>query len=143
MAIHTFNCDPKAAIETAYPKVISAVNQSAGTLIVDQPEDDLDNRIIMDIVKLIRSSKSRRQLVFSTHNPNVVVNGDADKIIALRSSTPGEANTAISQIEIDVDGSIETPEVRRAITHVMEGGRAAFDLRGRKYNFDGLITEIA
>lgn len=119
------------------------LNQSAGTLIVDQPEDDLDNRIIMDIVKLIRSSKSRRQLVFSTHNPNVVVNGDADKIIALRSSTPGEANTAISQIEIDVDGSIETPEVRRAITHVMEGGRAAFDLRGRKYNFDGLITEMA
>jgi hypothetical protein len=115
------------------------LNQSAGTLIVDQPEDDLDNRIIMDIVKLIRSSKSLRQLVFSTHNPNVVVNGDADKIIALRSTTPTDAEDVGSQIEIDVDGSIETPEVRRVITHIMEGGQDAFDLRSRKYNFDALV----
>ena len=64
------------------------LNQSAGTLIIDQPEDDLDNRIIMHIVALIRRSKDRRQLLFTTHNPNIVVNGDADKIIALKS---GEA----------------------------------------------------
>ena len=60
------------------------LKQSAGTLIIDQPEDDLDNRVIMRIVELIRTSKSHRQLIFTTHNPNMVVNGDADKIIALK-----------------------------------------------------------
>ena len=53
------------------------LNQEAGTLIVDQPEDDLDNRIIMDIVAQMRHAKTKRQLIFSTHNANVVVNGDA------------------------------------------------------------------
>ncbi|MCK1632650.1 AAA family ATPase [Bradyrhizobium sp. 162] len=118
------------------------LNQSAGTLIVDQPEDDLDNRVIMDIVKLIRSSKSQRQLVFSTHNPNVVVNGDADKVIALRSTTPIGSDDASTQIDIEVDGAIETPEVRRVITHIMEGGKDAFDLRGRKYNFEALEAQL-
>ena len=64
------------------------LNQHAGTLIIDQPEDDLDNRIIMNIVDLIRSSKSWRQLIFATHNSNIVVNGDADKIVVLKSGEP-------------------------------------------------------
>lgn len=59
------------------------LSQEAGTLIIDQPEDDLDNRVIMDICKLLQKTKRRRQLVFATHNPNFVVNGDADKIIAM------------------------------------------------------------
>ena len=61
------------------------LRQQAGTLIIDQPEDDLDNRIIMNIVDLVRMSKSARQLIFATHNPNIVVNGDADKIVVLKS----------------------------------------------------------
>jgi chromosome segregation protein len=61
------------------------LKQSAGTLIIDQPEDDLDNRVIMRIAELLRTSKSNRQLIFSTHNSNIVVNGDADKVIALKS----------------------------------------------------------
>jgi hypothetical protein len=40
------------------------------------------------------------------------------------------------RIQIDVDGAIETPEIRKVITHIMEGGKAAFDLRNRKYNFE-------
>ena len=63
------------------------LSQSAGTLIIDQPEDDIDNRIIMKVVRLIRSSKHRRQLVFATHNPNIVVNGDADKVVACARGT--------------------------------------------------------
>jgi hypothetical protein len=51
------------------------LKQSAGTLIIDQPEDDLDNRVIMRIVELLRTSKSTRQLIFTTHNANIVVNG--------------------------------------------------------------------
>ncbi len=48
------------------------LRQEAGTLIVDQPEDDLDNRVMMEIVELIRTSKSNRQLIFATHNPNLL-----------------------------------------------------------------------
>jgi chromosome segregation protein len=80
------------------------LHQSAGTLIIDQPEDDLDNRIIMRIVALIRTSKNHRQLIFATHNPNIVVNGDADKVIALRSGDPA--------IQLFTDGAIETADVR-------------------------------
>jgi chromosome segregation protein len=109
------------------------LSQSAGTLIIDQPEDDLDNRVIMQIVNLIRKSKDRRQLLFTTHNPNIVVNGDADKVVALKS---GDTAQTDGRIQIDVDGAIETPEIRKIITHIMEGGKAAFDLRNRKYNFE-------
>jgi chromosome segregation protein len=112
------------------------LSQSAGTLIIDQPEDDLDNRIIMQIVSLIRKSKDRRQLLFTTHNPNIVVNGDADKIIALTSSDSFGRNANSGRVQIDVDGAIETPEIRKAITQIMEGGKEAFDLRNRKYRFD-------
>ena len=113
------------------------LRQSAGTLIIDQPEDDLDNRVIMRIVDLIKRSKCGRQLILSTHNPNIVVNGDADKIIALRSAEPTQRPSDVTpRINIDVDGAIETPEVRSAITSIMEGGRAAFDLRGRKYGYE-------
>jgi ABC-type multidrug transport system ATPase subunit len=110
------------------------LRQSAGTLVIDQPEDDLDNRVIMQIVSLIRRSKDRRQLLFTTHNPNIVVNGDADKLIALKSGDAPQGTD--SRIQIDVDGAIETPEIRKVITHIMEGGKAAFDLRNRKYNFE-------
>jgi AAA domain, putative AbiEii toxin, Type IV TA system len=64
------------------------LKQSAGTRIIDQPEDDLDNRAIMRIVKLLRKSKTTRQLIFSTHNSNIVLNGDADKVVALKSAEP-------------------------------------------------------
>jgi ABC-type enterochelin transport system ATPase subunit len=111
------------------------LNQEAGTLIIDQPEDDLDNRVIMDIVKLVQKAKRRRQVVFATHNANFVVNGDADKVIAL---TPGQAITGATtaRIYVDVDGAIETPEVRNSITDTIEGGKAAFELRSRKYLFN-------
>lgn len=113
------------------------LSQEAGTLIVDQPEDDLDNRVIMDIAKLLQKTKRRRQLVFATHNPNFVVNGDADKIVAM---LPGghEAARGAPQpprISISVDGAIETRAVRAAVTETMEGGEAAFALRSRKYSF--------
>lgn len=110
------------------------LRQSAGTLIIDQPEDDLDNRVMMDIVRLIRTSKSHRQLIFATHNPNLVVNGDADKVTTMIARVPEDrGQEEDARIRILCDGSIETPEVHDAITHIMEGGLEAFDLRARKY----------
>jgi division protein CdvB (Snf7/Vps24/ESCRT-III family) len=113
------------------------LKQSAGTLIIDQPEDDLDNRVIMRIVELLRKSKSNRQLIFSTHNSNIVVNGDADKVIALKSSEPSSnPNVNSPRVQLDCDGTIETAAIGPAITSIMEGGREAFDLRSRKYRFE-------
>jgi ABC-type multidrug transport system ATPase subunit len=113
------------------------LKQSAGTLIIDQPEDDLDNRVIMRIVELIRKSKGHRQLIFATHNPNIVVNGDADKIVALKAGDPVVGNQPENpRVEISEDGAIETPAMRDVITQIMEGGQEAFDLRSRKYRFE-------
>ena len=114
------------------------LNQEAGTLIVDQPEDDLDNRIIMDVVRLLQRTKRKRQLIFATHNPNFVVNGDADKVVALAPNVEPNAVDAdeAARIEIETDGAIETVTVRQAITETMEGGQHAFELRSRKYAFE-------
>lgn len=110
------------------------LGQSAGTLIVDQPEDDLDNRVMMEIVKLIRSSKGHRQILFATHNPNLVVNGDADKVVVMRATVAEDRPDADdARINVETDGAIETPAIREAITTIMEGGLDAFDLRARKY----------
>ena len=113
------------------------LKQKAGTLLIDQPEDDLDNRVIMQIAKLLRTTKINRQLIFATHNPNFVVNGDADKVIVMNSgsnsiTTGGSADPRMSML---ADGAIETPSVRDAITEIMEGGKEAFELRSRKYDF--------
>jgi DNA repair exonuclease SbcCD ATPase subunit len=112
------------------------LRQEAGTLIIDQPEDDLDNKIIMYVVNLLHGSKLGRQLIFATHNANFVVNGDADKVVALiPGSSSASANGKSARIEIEADGAIETPTVRNVITDTVEGGKEAFDLRGRKYQF--------
>ncbi|WP_417460658.1 TrlF family AAA-like ATPase [Kordiimonas sp.] len=107
------------------------LGQAAGTLIIDQPEDDLDNKVIGKIVEVLRMTKSNRQLIFATHNPNFVVNGDADKIVALGATKGGGPRVAVL-----ADGAIETPVVREAITDIMEGGKDAFELRRRKYKFE-------
>lgn len=110
------------------------LKQAVGTLIIDQPEDDLDNRVMMEIVRLIRRSKTTRQLIFSTHNPNLVVNGDADKVVVMRATVPEDrAGPSAARIRPEVDGAIETPVVRDEITRIMEGGMDAFALRSRKY----------
>lgn len=99
------------------------MNQEGGPLLIDQPEEDLDNRIINDIVAGTRKVKSRRQLIFATHSANLVVNGDAELVV--------ELDTGV----ISTQGAIDHQNVRDAITATMEGGREAFELRRRKYNF--------
>lgn len=113
------------------------LKQKAGTLLIDQPEDDLDNRVIMQMAQLLRTTKINRQLVFATHNPNFVVNGDADKVVVMNSGSAAVSagQTGAPRMSVIADGAIETPSVRDAITDIMEGGKAAFELRGRKYDF--------
>lgn len=113
------------------------LSQEAGTLIIDQPEEDLDSGIIMEIVSLLRKTKQRRQLIFATHNPNFVVNGDADKVVALQPSggSGEDGGDNVPRVHLWVDGALETDGVQDAVTRTIEGGREAFELRRRKYRF--------
>jgi len=105
------------------------LNQTHGSLIIDQPEEDLDNKVIHQITERIGATKENRQLIFTSHNANIVVNGDAELIIHL------EHNDDKSAGEIKTVGTIDTEEVRQVIKSVMEGGEDAFQLRAKKYNF--------
>ena len=103
-------------------------------LVVDQPEDDLDNRFITDgIVPRMRDGKQRRQFVFSTHNANIPVLGDAELILGLTPS--GEAEGGTAQIKPEHRGSIDVGPVRALVEELLEGGADAFERRRRKYGF--------
>ncbi|WP_419841246.1 TrlF family AAA-like ATPase [Candidatus Poriferisodalis sp.] len=94
-------------------------------LILDQPEDDLDNQLIYDlIVQQIRDSKRRRQIVIVTHNPNIVVNGDAEMVHVL--------DFIKGQCVVSQRGSLQDAAVREDVCRVMEGGRDALERRYRR-----------
>lgn len=108
--------------------------ESDAPLIVDQPEDDLDNRFITEgVVPRMRQEKQRRQFVFSTHNANIPVLGDAELIVGLSAS--GEAEHGHARIAPEHMGSIDAKPVRELVEEILEGGREAFERRRRKYRF--------
>lgn len=101
-------------------------------MILDQPEDDLDNHLIYDlIVRQIRQSKQQRQIIIATHNPNIVVNGDAEMVVAM-ASRHGQCivNEAVS-------GALQESAVRDEVCNVMEGGRDAFLKRYQRIVYPG------
>ncbi len=90
-------------------------------LVLDQPEDDLDNHLIYGlVVQQIRSNKLRRQLIIVTHNPNIVVNGDAELIHVLDFN---------HQCHVKQTGSLQDKAMRSEVCQVMEGGEEAFERR--------------
>ena len=108
--------------------------ESEAPLIVDQPEDDLDNRFITEgVVPRMREGKRRRQFLFSTHNANIPVLGDAELILGLTAA--GEADEGQARIAPEYIGSIDTPSVRKLVEEILEGGEAAFKRRRLKYGF--------
>jgi hypothetical protein len=108
--------------------------ESEAPLVVDQPEDDLDNRFITEgVVPIMRQEKRRRQFVFSTHNANIPVLGDAELILGLAAS--GEAKEGHARIAPEHMGSIDSGPVRELVEEILEGGKAAFEMRRSKYGF--------
>lgn len=108
--------------------------ESDAPLIVDQPEDDLDNRFITEgVVPRMREEKQRRQFIFSTHNANIPVLGDAELIVGLSAS--GEAEHGQGRIAPEHMGSIDSQPVRELVEEILEGGKEAFERRRRKYGF--------
>lgn len=99
-------------------------------LVLDQPEDDLDNHLIYDlIVTQLREVKRHRQIIVVTHNANIVVNGDAELIVAL-GARGGET-------QMECAGSLQEKAVRDTICAIMEGGREAFEQRYRRIALEG------
>ena len=108
--------------------------ESEAPLVVDQPEDDLDNRFITEgVVPIMRQEKRRRQFVLSTHNANIPVLGDAELILGLAAS--GEAKEGHAKIAPEHMGSIDIQPVRELVEEILEGGKAAFEMRRSKYGF--------
>lgn len=108
--------------------------ESEAPLVVDQPEDDLDNRFITEVVvPTMRQEKRRRQFLFSTHNANIPVLGDAELILGLAAS--GEGKEGHAKIASEHMGSIDAKPVRELVEEILEGGKDAFEMRRSKYGF--------
>ena len=91
-------------------------------LVLDQPEDDLDNHLIYElVVQQIRANKLRRQLIVVTHNPNIVVNADAELIHVL--------DFIGDQCAVKISGAMQDKAIRIEVCKVMEGGANAFRKR--------------
>lgn len=95
-------------------------------LIIDQPEDDLDNAFVFtNVVQTLRREKERRQFIVATHNANIPVSGDAELILLMKANS--------QQGWVEQCGSIDDPQMRRPVETILEGGREAFRLRQAKY----------
>jgi len=94
-------------------------------IIIDQPEDDLDNQTIyQDVIKMIRELKQKTQFVFATHNANFPVLGDSEQIFSCHYAD--ENITTVS-------GSIDCQDLQKEIVDIMEGGEEAFNRRKEIY----------
>lgn len=99
-------------------------------LILDQPEDNLDNAFIAErIVEQVRKMKTERQFIFATHNANIPVFGDAEWLAVL------EATSNHLTLHEEYIGSIDKPSVQAAAARILEGGERAFTHRREKYGY--------
>jgi ABC-type lipoprotein export system ATPase subunit len=99
-------------------------------LIMDQPEDNLDNAFIADrIVTELRSAKIARQFLFATHNANIPVFGDAEWIGVF------EVDEGHGVLPAESQGAIDLPMIRKKASEILEGGKTAFIQRKDKYGF--------
>ena len=97
------------------------LNYGDEPLLLDQPEDDLDNDLIYNlIVQNIRANKAKRQIVVVTHNANIVVNGNSEMVHSFK--------IAGGQSHIE-SGSLQSKDTRERICTTMESGEDAFEQR--------------
>ncbi len=100
-------------------------------LILDQPEDNLDNAFIAErIVAELRRAKLSRQFLFATHNANIPVFGDAEWIGVL------SVQDNKGMILPEQQGAIDVPKVQELAADILEGGKSAFNQRREKYGFN-------
>lgn len=131
--------------------LIVGLSKSKAPILIDQPEDNLDNRsITKDLVEYLRSKKLERQILLVTHNANVVVNADAENVIVANQKGQNDKLTT-SPYQFDyINGAIENTKaydknesdllksmgIREHIAEILEGGKEAFKKREKKYGFE-------
>ena len=104
-----------------------ALSKESTPIIIDQPEDNLDNQSVYDkLVPCICEAKKKRQVIIVTHNPNIAIACDAEQIICCKID---KTNNAIRY----ESGAIEDMEIKKYVIDILEGTMPAFDLRKRKY----------
>lgn len=133
-------------------RLLISLAESRCPILIDQPEDDLDNRSIFDeLIGFIKEKKSIRQIVIVTHNANIVLGGDAELVIVANQhgkDSPkkqfrfeyrsGAIENNMPHCKEDGtidDGILNQCGIQTHICEVLEGGERAFDLRKNKYRF--------
>ncbi len=108
-------------------------NGNSKIVLIDQPEDNLGNKFIIEkLIDLIRKIKFHKQIILVTHNPSIVVYGDAENIILAEND-----NNKIEYKQL----VLEDKEFQKQICQVLDGGQYIFDQRARKYNIEKLLKE--
>ena len=121
-------------------------------ILLDQPEDDLDNRSVYDdLVSFVKGKKKQRQIIIVTHNPNLVVGADAEQVIVANQEgqergrdnkkfkfeyVSGALENAFELSETEQIAILFRKGIRQHVCEVLEGGKEAFQKRERKYSFD-------
>lgn len=132
----TFNSIPMDQLSSGQKgivllKLLLRLDTSTDPLIIDQPEDNLDNKSVYDqLVEEFKTIKQKRQLFIATHNPNLVINTDAEQIIVAKYKK-GAKDGYISYSS----GANEDASIRDAICKILEGGKEAFINREKRYDF--------
>ncbi len=135
-------------------KLLISLAESKSPILIDQPEDDLDNKSISDdLITFIKKKKIERQIIVVTHNANVVVSGDAEQVIVANqqgNTTPNnkfrfEYRTGSIEDDLPVyddsgtiiHGILNAQGIQQHICDILEGGEKAFAKRKNKYNIKG------
>lgn len=130
-------------------QLIIKLSKEDSPILIDQPEDNLDNRSISkELVSFLKEKKKERQIILVTHNPNIVVNADAENIIVAnqkgQNDTESESNYDFDYINGALENSfpnngnndlLKSMGIREHIAEIVEGGEIAFKKREEKYGF--------
>lgn len=114
------HCSPGQRCSAMLP-VVALTSQAP--LVIDQPEDNLDNRLVSRaLFKILARLKETRQLILATHNPNILVSGDAEQVMLLD-----------AEGQVEKHGCIDSSPIIDSVISLMEGGAEAFNRRRTKY----------
>ncbi len=131
--------------------LIIGLSKSKSPILIDQPEDNLDNRSVSEnIISYLRNKKIERQIILVTHNANIVVNADAENVIVANQKGQNDKETSsiykfdyingaientFAKIEAETD-LLKSMGIKEHIADIVEGGKEAFKNREKKYGFN-------
>ncbi|HDL9481465.1 TPA: hypothetical protein PX784_001024 [Vibrio cholerae] len=146
----TFNSMSQGKQAFVILKLLLEFNEKTCPVLIDQPEDSLDNRAIYnELVLYLKQKKKERQIILVTHNPNVVVSADAEQVIVANQHDSKAKNTSGKKFQYvtggiehsmpknaEVDEILYSQGIREHICEVLEGGEDAFKKREQKYQLN-------